>query len=594
VKIDTHGYIHDHEGKYAGAIFGAAGFDVAGREDIGAFIGERAAALEGYAPAITRAGIVDARSTGRREDWWDTLRAQAEYNRAGGDFPKMPDDNTPSMSDGAALSGARRTHRSKFNVGGKRVDGKRDWEGGLTIRMPSKASLNRFADETGGTFDVPVSATLNGKTVQGWVRVTKHGPSSWTVSPVGFDGKAGDLIAETVNSNLEKRRVAPYPTDVNDILARRQSRRAAMGTGYTRDVKSTFLTAVGYDEHTGTLVVGMKTGTYEYKNATYRDFRRIIDAESPGSAYNQYVKGRLPSERTDAQRCPKCGRFMPVDGPHECAFHKHPPVDEPEYNRMATAHLANLASWFKTREVGEGKDTLGIRPQRVSNDGSIVPVKPKDDVAPPSANPVPVAPAFGSHVAPGPGARRIDLAEVLSRMDADGERGAQPGIYGPAGFTVALAPILDKHTSSHYTPKSYTVKMFGKPGEVRPNGHSGEVGYTGVGADQARDMLKALPPANLDDRQGEAPRVGAILASVTANPGKVECGGYIVGSNSTNERASVDEVLIYDDTLPENAGMAWRAIQEKYSLDDAEAMPSMRRIQVPWRPGETAWTLWWR
>ena len=77
----------------------------------------------------------------------------------------MPDDFTPKKTAGQSLSGHRRTHRMAYS----------DHAGGFTLRMPSATSIKAFEKETGGTFDVPVSARdAAGRTVAGWVRVTRH------------------------------------------------------------------------------------------------------------------------------------------------------------------------------------------------------------------------------------------------------------------------------------------------------------------------------------------------------------------------------------------------------------------------------------
>jgi hypothetical protein len=79
--------------------------------------------------------------------------------------------------------------------------------GGYTLRMPSATSIKAFDRETGGTFDVPVSARdAAGRTVSGWVRVTHH-RGGWTSTPVGdFGPRTGARVAESVAAVLEARR----------------------------------------------------------------------------------------------------------------------------------------------------------------------------------------------------------------------------------------------------------------------------------------------------------------------------------------------------------------------------------------------------
>lgn len=144
-----------------------------------------------------------------------------------------------------------------------------------------------------------------------------------------------------------------------------------------------------------------------------------------------------------------------------------------------------------------------------------------------------------------------------------------------------------------YCPKSFAPKLFGAPGETYTNGERGVVDYAGVTAETARTLLTALPAGNLADRQGDSPKVATLLAAAAEHPGKVEVGGYIVGPDRSDERVSVDEVLVFDDTLPDDAGHAWPVLSQRYGLDEAAGMPSMRRTEVPWRPGEKAWSLFW-
>ena len=60
----------------------------------------------------------------------------------------MPDDFTPKRTTGQALSGHRWTDRLAYRV----------HSGGFTLRMPSVTSIKAFEQQTGCTFDAPVSA----------------------------------------------------------------------------------------------------------------------------------------------------------------------------------------------------------------------------------------------------------------------------------------------------------------------------------------------------------------------------------------------------------------------------------------------------
>ncbi len=123
-----------------------------------------------YVLAVAVRGGPDPRHAHGRATWWGAHFRTAEYGGgtpAGqvGEYPQMPDDFTPKRTLGQALSGHRRTHRMAYI----------NKAGGYTLRMPSATSIKAFDRQTGGTFDVPVSARdAAGRSVSGWVRVTHH------------------------------------------------------------------------------------------------------------------------------------------------------------------------------------------------------------------------------------------------------------------------------------------------------------------------------------------------------------------------------------------------------------------------------------
>jgi len=263
-----------------------------------------------YVPAVAVRGGPDPRSAGGRELWWGAHFLTAEYGgraRQGrvGEYPQMPDDYTPGMTSGQALSGHRRTHRMAYS----------NHAGGFTLRMPSATSVKAFDGEVGGTFDVPVSARgAAGRTVSGWVRVTHH-RGGWAGTPVGdFGPRTGAQVAESVVAVPEARRPSRALDQVGDLLARRRERERAQGVPVSA-VRSSFIAGVGYDKATGTMAVAMTGGRLYGYQVPPEVHRAVAQSGSPGGAYNALVKG---TGRAGIARCAQCGRFYPDTAGHRC------------------------------------------------------------------------------------------------------------------------------------------------------------------------------------------------------------------------------------------------------------------------------------
>ncbi|HLS00525.1 MAG TPA: hypothetical protein VK054_00865, partial [Beutenbergiaceae bacterium] len=83
-----------------------------------------------------------------------------------------------------------------------------------------------------------------------------------------------------------------------------------------------------------------------------------------------------------------------------------------------------------------------------------------------------------------------------------------------------------------------------------------------------------------------------IMKSAASHPGKVEFGGYIAGPDRSDERISADTVFIFDEEADANALLL--KARDHYGLSDATRAPDeLQLVEVPWRPGEKAWRLWW-
>ncbi|MEK6311931.1 MAG: hypothetical protein V4755_14620, partial [Curtobacterium sp.] len=175
----------------------------------------------GWMPAASSEALNDPRTREGIDAFWTAHYAQAEQavGTREGVYAVMPDDYTPGMSSGHALSGHRRTHRMSYS------------NDQVALRMPSATAIRRYAKEQHGrTFDVPVEASYPGGTVSGYVRVTQNGPGTWSVSGVEMDPRANAFVAESVQAVLEARAVTSALRNVPDILERRAERLRAAGT----------------------------------------------------------------------------------------------------------------------------------------------------------------------------------------------------------------------------------------------------------------------------------------------------------------------------------------------------------------------------
>jgi len=296
----------------------------------------RHAALEaqGYVEPVAARATDNPESTAHRRQWWDTHFTNAEYGAADhrtgrlSGYPQMPDDNTPGLTPGRALSGRRRTHRMAYSGAG------------VTLRMPSATAIKRYEKESNGrTFDVPVSAVnADGGTITGWVRVTRSG-KEWNTTGLGFSGNADAQVGEAVSAILESRRPSRALHEVGDLLAHREAREASRGVPFVK-VPSGWIDSVGYDKHSG--IMAMRTNTkrlygYEVPEETYVD---VATASSPGSVYNKRVKG---NPRMEIESCGQCGSFYNVQNAHSCRSRTTPrPALAPEHSSAARRRAADV------------------------------------------------------------------------------------------------------------------------------------------------------------------------------------------------------------------------------------------------------------
>lgn len=346
---DTSKIIRDARGKFAGYASGATEIELP--EYTGDPAAQRAAALAaaGYVPAVATSTRIPASSTADVKRWWGQSFTNAEYAHPAGDRLVMPDDYTPKMTYGQALSGHRRTHRMNYSP-----------VPGVSVRMPSKTSLKRFAEEHHNrTFDVPVSATIGNRNVQGFVRVTKGADGRWDASGVEFPNKDDEIrVAESVSMALEGQRRPMGVSAAAHVSAHRAERmRAAAGDSTTRTepVRSSWIEQAGWQDGTdreqGMMVMRTKDYTrkdgtttsgrsYGFKidRSTYDQFRA---SDRPGAVFNAQIKGQ--NERVEVAQCSSCGMFTtsPHNGNCPSVIQTPRKAGESDRSRMRSA-----ASWL--------------------------------------------------------------------------------------------------------------------------------------------------------------------------------------------------------------------------------------------------------
>ena len=195
----------------------------------------------GFVPVATAPMLVDPRSSGHRNEWWNRHFAAAEYGNPEGGYAQMPDDWTPERSGGNSLMGNRRTHRMAY-VGEN-----------VALRMPSVSAIKSFSDANvigkakGETFDVPVSAQFPGGQIDGWVRVARGEDGTWATQGLGFTAEQSAYVAESVQCVLESRRPSRALADAGDLLERRRQRAAELGTPL-QPMRSSWIKDVGTTE----------------------------------------------------------------------------------------------------------------------------------------------------------------------------------------------------------------------------------------------------------------------------------------------------------------------------------------------------------
>jgi hypothetical protein len=281
---------------------------------------QRAAQLmqDGDVPAavLERDAAVD-----RRADlWWDRALITAEH----GTYPKMTRDYAPTGSD--------RTYRRSYAGAG------------VELLMPSAHAIRQFAKDTGAaTFDVPVSATYPGGTVQGWVRVTPQGPGEWSVSGMKMAEDASAYVSEAVSAVLEARTPSVALANTEDLMARRWRRFAQGGVKLHETNPSTFISGVGYNVQAGTMAIVLKGKPYTYQVPPHI-FNMVKNAASPGQVYNLLIRNKTV-RGVEVVTCDRCHRFSAKTVGHRCpSFHHSAPDLADSASVIARGRARLLAS----------------------------------------------------------------------------------------------------------------------------------------------------------------------------------------------------------------------------------------------------------
>jgi len=157
------------------------------------------------------------------------------------------------------------------------------------------------------------------------------------------------------------------------------------------------------------------------------------------------------------------------------------------------------------------------------------------------------------------------------------------GYYGPLGWTkeTGVTDIMDKYVNP-FTRIGGDFKRFDN-----------------LGGEDAGKLLKILPTEALEDRQNDSPSLGSMLAACAANPEKVHLSGYMIGDSRTDERISVDAIVVADPVASasrqlnaKEAYEVWTNYEEKLGLD---AFGSPDEVYGTEESGDhpRSWVMWW-
>lgn len=156
------------------------------------------------------------------------------------------------------------------------------------------------------------------------------------------------------------------------------------------------------------------------------------------------------------------------------------------------------------------------------------------------------------------------------------------GYYGPEGWTkkTGVTDIMEKYVNPRMGIGDYKR-------------------FTNLEGEDAAKLLKTLPTKALEDRQNDSPTLGSMLAACAANPGKVHLSGYMIGDSRTDERISVDAILVADPVASESrqlnvkeAHKVWTNYEEKLGLDAIGSPDEVYGAEES-ENHPRSWVMWW-
>ena len=547
------------------------------------FVNPNAHKLDDRAEQIARGNYVkydylsdvgNVSSTEGMDDWWDRARAVAGY------------DNTSAVHQLSQDGMVDSKHRMRY-----------EGEDGFEIRTTSHTDMHRDADllQSMGlpqTIDVPVQAIgPHGHVVQGWIRSTRLSRHTWSTSPMGISGPAGVMMAEAVCAIGEARRgeVRASVKNVGDLMEKRVLREMSAGVTL-QEVQSSWQSGMAHDPVTKELFVEANNKVYIKKDVPTALGYRMIHARGKGETsaiFNATVgfgKNSKYQSGGIGTPCPDCKQFTSPTKPHMCPSGQHgsPSPENVARNEAARTAAARSLSSEDNRRRLEGQRSEPAFTKRVGRTDTPQPsaktVKKPAQVKKPKA-------VFGRHVSQ-PDNKTTDVAARWAK-DLNGPIaqvgkpffGAKRGWTIDAGIPEAIAPFTDS------THNSFNFDETGRYHNL------GIDRFQGLDSATAAKLLHSIPAAGLKDRQNNGPTLKNMLTASANSNGRVELSGHGVGPSRRDERLTADGVHIFDDSITtekeaiayaKNLGMTMKAHPDEVSQEE-----------VPWRPGEKAWRLWW-
>ena len=240
-------------------------------------------------------GFISRKVAGTSRTFWrDALATIDLSEETGGEVPKMD----------MLIDGKRTTQRTYSGAAG-------------TLRMPSKAALERMADSGADTFDAPFQAGNDHGHVTGWARFHRDENGTWTVAPLVDDKRMSDYARRQMSWVLGAERPSFAMNQVASMNNLITEMDRMEGTEAHPVKGSSFIQEVGYDASTSTLYMSMHGNAYAYNDAPQALYDGLVRSQSMGRFYNAHIK-QAGRKSVPADKCDSCGRYMPATEAHMC------------------------------------------------------------------------------------------------------------------------------------------------------------------------------------------------------------------------------------------------------------------------------------